>query len=242
MKNLIAHFTTESKAGLPDISHFVHNGMPPLGSNPGGVYHDPYTHEKHYVKLYDNADQARSEVAAAGIYEKLGAKTLKPKLANYKGQTAVVTKWRDDLTPVRKNDYAALTDAQKHDLANHFHAAVLTKNWDTVGLEYDNVAQDKEGKLHTLDTGGSFNFRAMGGHKPFESDIDEHQTLRDPKMNVQAHQAFRHLKGYHLTGSLGNVQALSPEDIHKTVTDAGLTSQHATTLSNRRDLLLQKGT
>jgi hypothetical protein len=32
-----------------------------LGSNAGGVYHDTETNKKHYIKFYDNPDQANQK-------------------------------------------------------------------------------------------------------------------------------------------------------------------------------------
>lgn len=240
MQHLLDQMKAESKSGLPDISHLIHDGNQPLGSNPGGVHIDPYTHQKHYLKFYTDPNQARSEVAAAGIYEKLGAKTLKPQLAMHNNRLAVVTKWRDDITPIRQSEYHTLSEPQKHDLANHFHAAVITKNWDTVGDAFDNLCQDHQGNLHTVDTGGSFHFRAMGGHKAFEDDIAEYHSLRDPSVNRYAAHAFGKMEPRHLETSENNVRNLTSGDVHDVIDRAGLPASHAQTTIARRNNILTR--
>jgi len=240
MQDIINQFKADSKTQLPDVSHYAHDGNEPLGSNPGGVYTDPHTHQKHYIKMYANPDQARSEVAAAKIYEKLGAKTTKPQLAMHNNQLAVITKWQGDLTPVAREDYSSLSEPQKHDLSNHFHAAVLTKNWDTVGLHFDNLCKDATGRLCTVDTGGSFNFRAQGGHKDYGHDIGEHKSLRDPTLNPQASHAFSKLGLPHMRSGRDNVGKLTDSDIHNAVKAAGLPQEHGEALIGRRDALLNQ--
>lgn len=236
MKSLINHFRAESQSTLPDISHFQPTGAA-LGSNPGGPHVDPYTHQKYYVKFYSDPEQAKSEVAAAKIYEHVGAKTLNPTLATHNGRTAVVTKWRDDVKPLKREDYNNLSDDQKHDLARHFHAAILTKNWDSVGMGWDNLGQDAEGKLHTIDTGGTFNFRAQGAHKDFGPDIAEKKSLRDPAVNSYSAFSFSKLGPEHHTSAINHVQGLTDSDTDNAT--ANLPAHIARNIKGRRDALLK---
>lgn len=173
---------------LEDFSHHekVSNQM---GSNPGGVYRDPTSGKKHYIKFYRNEEQAKSEVAASHIYHHLGVDTLNPKLVKHNGKTGVATKWSDDVSRVHPN-YHKWPEHDKHQLAKHFVAGVATKNWDAIGLEHDNVLRHKNGKLINGDLGGSFRFRAQGGHKDFGKDISEHDSLRNP--HYPAGEAFGH--------------------------------------------------
>lgn len=225
--------------GLPDVSHLQKVGGR-LGSNDGGVFHDPHTGEKHYLKFYRDPSQARSEVAAANVYEKIGAKTLKPRLVSHEGRTAVATSWRDDLKPLAHHEYNDMSDHEKHSLSKHFHAAVLTKNWDTVGLGLDNIAKDKHGDFHTLDTGGSFSFRAQGGHKDYDHKIGEYDTLRDRHMNPDAHHVFSKLGHDHLQSGKAHATSLTDDDAHDIIRSAGLPSEHAHALISRRDALKNK--
>jgi len=51
-----------------------------LGSNPGGWYEHQETHEKYYVKYYDNPDRARVEFVANAVYAQLGIPAAKSEL------------------------------------------------------------------------------------------------------------------------------------------------------------------
>jgi hypothetical protein len=145
-----------------------------LGSNPGGIFQNRKTGVKHYAKFYDDDQQSRSEVVAGKLYNDMGAKNLNPKLVRHNGRIGVATKWRDDL-----NEVGHPKDLDQHQLAKHFVAAVITKNWDAHGLSGDNTKIDPKGIIHNTDLGGVFRFRAMGGSKEFGKDIGEHDSLRE---------------------------------------------------------------
>jgi hypothetical protein len=151
------------------------------GSTMGGIHLDD-DGKKHYVKYYGargTPDQAHAEVAAANIYKLLGAKTVNPKLLTIDDNKAVASKWNTNLENLSAEHFDNFNDVQDQDLLKHYIASVLTKNWDSVGLIYDNIRKHKKsGELVTVDTGGTFNFRAMGGHKDYTDDASELHTLR----------------------------------------------------------------
>jgi hypothetical protein len=76
------------------------------------------------------------------------------------------------------------------DLAKIFHSSVLVKNWDVVGMEYDNLLLNSKGKLTLIDAGGSFKFRAKGLPKSYGTDIDEVSTFLSPSKNPQSAKVF----------------------------------------------------
>jgi hypothetical protein len=149
------------------------------GSNPGAVHVDTETGEQHYVKWYHDPDQGRVEALASKIYEHMGIKTVSPQVMHVGGREAVVSKWNHDLVQKRPHEWDHVTESQAHQVGRLYHAAVLTKNWDIVGLNHDNILQHKDtGDVHAIDHGGAFHFRAQGGPKEYGSDIDEHHTFR----------------------------------------------------------------
>lgn len=149
------------------------------GSNPGGIHHDSETGEKHYVKYYGNGEQAKTEALTAKIYHHMGIHTLQPEHHEIGGQHAVATKWNEHLKPMKPHEFESLKPHQQKQIGKMYHAAVLTKNWDVVGLEHDNIVQHKHtGDLYSVDQGGSFHFRARGGPKEYGPDIGEHHSLR----------------------------------------------------------------
>ena len=245
MHDLINHIRGKIKDDGEDISHYVSKPGTQYGSNPGGVMRDPHTNDEHYVKFYKNHDQARSEVAAAKVYEAVGANTLKPRLVRYKGQLGVAAKWQNlrALGPegYHHQEHETYGEQDHHELARHFHAAVLTKNWDTVGLEHDNLKKTKDGKLTTVDAGGSFKYRAMGGPKEYGADIKEHSSLRDGT-NHQSKAAFGGLKHEHFASHKDTLNSLTHENVHRIFKEAGVDSpeEHTANLLSRRDKIVEK--
>jgi hypothetical protein len=150
-----------------------------LGSNEGGVHVDDATGEKHYVKWYRDPQQGRTEVLTSRIYNRMGIPTVEPKLDHVNGREAVVSRWRNDLTTKKPHEWDHVNEHQAIQIGKLYHAAVLTKNWDVVGLDHDNIMQHRDtGQIHAIDHGGAFHFRAMGSSKPYGPDIDDHHTLR----------------------------------------------------------------
>lgn len=162
------------------------------GSNEGGVYVHSKTSEKYYIKNYRNPDQAKVEVLTGKIYEHMGIPTLRPEMH---GESGVVTKWNEDIDTKSRSFYTRPTEQHANELAKMYHAAILTKNWDIAGEEYDNVVHNtRTGSLQAIDHGGAFHFRAQGGSKEYGPDIGEKQSLRDPN-NASGHifnSAFKH--------------------------------------------------
>jgi hypothetical protein len=196
------------------------------GSNPGGVHTDE-AGDKHYVKFYRNHDQAKSEVLASKIYQHMGAKTTSPELKRVNGKHAVVTKWNDHLETMHPHDFEHLNKSQAHDVGRKYHAAILTKNWDAVGLEHDNITRHKgTGELHTVDTGGTFNFRAMGSHKEYGPDIEEHKSLRNMHGTAASH-VFNHVFKHHPDAEAAGVHAVRQMDdqhVHELFKNSGLSN------------------
>jgi hypothetical protein len=193
------------------------------GSNPGGIHTDEHG-QKHYVKFYKNHEQARSEVLAGKIYHHMGAHSVNPEFKHVNGKPAVVTKWNPDLKQMKPHEFEKLDKHQAHDVGRAYHAAILTKNWDAVGLEHDNLVKHKKtGKMHTVDTGGTFNFRAQGGHKDYGPDIAEHKSLRD---NDQASgHVFSHVFKHHPEAEsegLKAVRGMDDKHIHHLFQTSGL--------------------
>lgn len=152
------------------------------GSNEGGLYEAP-DGTRYYVKFPRDANQARSEVAAARVYDLLGIETVRPELVTIAGRTGIASRFRDDWKRVSAADIA------KHhaeDAARIYQASVLTKNWDFVGAALDNLMVTPQGRLAIVDTGAAFKFRAQGGAKPFGPDIDEVRTFRRHGRNEAA--------------------------------------------------------
>lgn len=221
-----------------DISHWTPVGGTQYGTNPGGIHVSP-SGEHHYVKFYANHEQAKAEVATARVYEHLGVGTTQPKLVNYRGHLGVASKWRDDLKSIHPSEYKNPSEHMKSELAKHHVAGVLTKNWDVVGLEHDNLKKAPDGKIHCVDLGGALHFRAQGGPKDYSADIAERHTYHDSRLNHASATAFSSLTKEHLHAALHSMGDRSDAHVASIFAASGLkNSQHfANTFTKRRELL-----
>lgn len=191
------------------------------GSNPGGIHHDEKGN-KYYVKHYHNPDQAKVEALTGKLYHHMGIHTVNPERH---GEDGIKTKWNDHLSTKHPNFYNDVSPKHAMQLGKMYHAAVLTKNWDIVGLEHDNVVHNsKTDDLHAIDHGGAFHFRAQGAHKDYGPDIDEKHSL----MNTDhaAGQVFSSVFRKHPNAQEAAKHELrmniDDDHVHKLFKDSGL--------------------
>lgn len=194
-----------------------------LGSNKGGIHTDS-SGGRYYVKHYKDPEQAKVEALTGRIYAHMGIHTVHPEYRDVNGKPSVVSRFDDDLKKMRPAHFEHLTSSQASDVGKMYHAAILTKNWDIVGLEHDNILQHaKTGNLHAVDTGGAFHYRAQGSLKDFGPDIDEHQSLRI--RNKQTSHVFNRVFSQHPHAErdgIEAVRALDDETIEKEFKNSGL--------------------
>lgn len=182
-----------------------------LGSNPGGKYADS-AGNAYYAKMSKSEHHAKNEILAGKLYGLTGAPVIQAEpLDMGGGKLGTITPWQKvDL--INRNDPAHVKEAQKH-LAAH----AWLSNWDAVGLEYDNQGI-VNGKMTTLDPGGSLLFRAQGTPKgeAFGNSVGEWDTLRAPS-NHQAHRIFGSMSPADMRRSAARVVSIPDEAIRATV-------------------------
>lgn len=241
---LFRQLISEQTESEQNIDHWKEIPGTQYGSNPGGIHVDPDTGKKHYVKFYDDEKQARAEVASASISKLVGVKTLDPKIVRRNGKVGLSTEWNENLEKRKPHRFEAPTEEQAHHLGAMHHAAVLTKNWDVVGLVHDNIMFDKKtDEPYSVDQGGSFEYRAQGGIKPYGPDIGEVRSFRSD-LNPSASHVFSHTFGAYPESeknSLTGVRNLDYNDVQAAFRNAGLSDhkERADTLWKRRELLLR---
>lgn len=212
-----------------------------LGSNEGGIHTDE-AGQKFYVKHYNNPDQAKVEALTGKIYGHMGIHTVNPEHKVIDSKHSVSSKWNDNLERMEPHHFESLTPKQAGQIGKMYHAAILTKNWDIVGLEHDNILKNKNtGDLHSVDTGGAFHFRARGSNKQYGPDIDEHSSLK--KENPQAAHVFNSVFKSHPTAEkdgIKAVRALDDNKIHTEFKNSGLSNWkdlHANFMERKKKLL-----
>lgn len=215
------------------------------GSNPGGLYNDTDTNKDYYIKSYNDADQAKVEALTGKLYQHMGINTLNPEYRNAHNEHQVVTEWNPHLRRLSPAEFHILPYKNKQQLAKMYHAAVLTKNWDIVGLEHDNILKNEEtGDLHAVDHGGAFHYRAQGGPKDYsDSDVPEFHSLRDSRF--PAGQVFGQLFKDHPELENEGIQAvrnMNPKHVHDLFANSGLPNWKDlhTTFMNKKNALESK--
>jgi 8-oxo-dGTP pyrophosphatase MutT (NUDIX family) len=84
-----------------------------------------------------------------------------------------------------------LTQARAREVLKGYVGDVWLKNWDTIGLDKDNIKFVGDKALR-VDQGGALMFKATGGRKPGSlHDISEFETFQDPAINKNYAEVFK---------------------------------------------------
>jgi hypothetical protein len=188
----------------------------PLGSNPGGVYQDPETGEKYYVKIQDTRRGENEELASA-LYREAGLDALEVKSGTINGQPVTYTDWRDDEFESVSRRIFGTTPEQDDKGFEGFAMDAWLANWDVVGTGYDNLSFDKDGNPVRLDSGGSLLYRARGDRKgsAFGNEVSELDTFKSPANTTG--QFFQHMGKDAELNSVKKLEDITPEKIDELV-------------------------
>lgn len=172
------------------------------GSNPGGWFANPADSTNWYVKTPKDENQARQEVLANKLYSIAGVPVPRVELTKTPaGKVAVASQEIPGAVPLGKSTQIGATlgsGTPPTGLIEHFPADAWLANWDTIGLDYDNIMIGQNGWGYRIDHGGALDYRAQGGLKgdKFGYDVPEFESLRDPKINPQSAAVFKRLEDY----------------------------------------------
>jgi len=75
-------------------------------------------------------------------------------------------------------------------IAEGFHMDALLGNRDVIGETRDNILVDKDGRAWRIDNGSSFEFRAQGAVKDYDTNPREFWSMRNPEVNSQSAGVF----------------------------------------------------
>lgn len=214
-----------------------------LGSNPGGLF-ESQKGEKVYFKTYTNHKQIAAEYAAAKIHELMGVKTLPISICRitnaafieehdgvHPGNLGIVSEWNPNLQVLSHRFYEINEEDANH-LGKSYLAAILCENWDIIGLAVDNQLRDTAtNELISVDHGGSFHFRAMGGSKDFaHGDVATKQSLRQRGAAAEVFNFVFEKFPTAETSGLQHLMKLKHTDVQKIFEDAGY--QNAAEMAN----------
>lgn len=110
---------------------------------------------------YTNNGHIKNEYLANQLYDILGLRVPDYELYDDNGTAVILSKFIPGTKAPTMKDY--------NKLAQGFIADCVLANWDV--YENDNCLIDFAGRVIRVDNGGTLNFRAHGGQKPFNDDI-----------------------------------------------------------------------
>lgn len=138
------------------------------------------------IKTYENNGgllQIKNELLANILYRTVNYNsTPVSSITEFNGKPALKTKF------INSNSEEKLTKEAirlSEGIKDTFVMDCWLANWDSIGLEYDNVVKQGYSGFTKVDNGGALMFRAQGGLKgdKFSDEVGELKTLRDPSIN-----------------------------------------------------------
>lgn len=184
-----------------------------MGSNEGGVFETPEG-EKLYIKRPASKAHVVNERTAARLYQLAGVNTLTYR--DVEGGNHVAT----ELAKLDKKNISEFTPAERKEAAKDFVVHAWLSNWDAAGTGGDNQGI-VNGKVTTLDVGGSLRYRAQGGPKgsAFGPKVNELETMRNPSMSPDAARLFGKMTDAELADAAQKVTSIKNDDIREAVGD-----------------------
>ena len=217
------------------------------GSNPGGVYEDT-DGVKYYVKIPKSNSHARNEVLASALYKAAGVDAVEVFIGTDVNSLRTAS-------PIVETDGTNLR-SQLHvgnqeyldQIREGIAVDAWLSNWDTVGLTFDNIITDSNGRPVRVDPGGALMYRAQGEPKgaAFSDKVTEIDSLRDSSINPQAAQIFKDVTDEQIVSGVKRIAAISPAQISAIVDKVGgdpedIAKLKKTLINRRLDLMNRYG-
>lgn len=109
-------------------------------------------------------DRIATEILANRAYAAMGAKVADAGTIHTKDGKIALTYKALDGAP---KEYIFKRGKPSREVGKHYMADALLANWDFAGMTDDNIMWDDSGKPFRVDQGGTFEYKAMGGAKPY---------------------------------------------------------------------------
>lgn len=202
----------------------------PQGSNPGGLFQDPVSDDKYYVKYPKSESHAINELLGHRLYEAVGSAIPEVSLSSdnktFSSKIEDSIAWGEVSGPDR--------DAVLNEIRKNFVVDAWLANWDAPIT--DNIRVTKDGVPLRVDTGGALDYRAMGASKVanLTPEIKELKTLRDPAINSSGAKLFGPTTDEQMMDGVRRILALSPSAIEDIVNEEGGPKRLAKDLIARR--------
>jgi hypothetical protein len=116
------------------------------------------------LKTYHgDTDRVAAELLGNRVYAALGVPVAESGTVTVQGKPAMVQR----ALKAEPRKYVFHDGAPSKELGADYMADALVANWDYIGMEDDNILWDENGTPIRVDQGGTFEYKAMGGPKPY---------------------------------------------------------------------------
>ncbi|MDP9799354.1 hypothetical protein J2S43_007866 [Catenuloplanes nepalensis] len=213
---------------------------PQAGSNEGGLF-EAADGSRWYVKSQRSEAHANNEALASALYREAGIDT--PQVVRGRGTPGLSgehhTASRLVADAVSDLDSRLLDGAYRSKVRDGFGVDAWLANWDTVGLNFDNVVTGGDGKPWRIDLGGSLLFRARGDAKgaAFGDQVTEWTSLRDTASAPQAALLFGQITRAEMVRAVRAVQKVTIARIRELAEEHGLSDLAKQLIARRKDLV-----
>lgn len=187
------------------------------------------------------------EHLAGQLYKNFGMEAPNQMLHKEGDKTYLISDWVKDLKPIGKatNNGASMSDDVKTQIVKSYGIDVLMANWDSVGLEHENMALDSKGKIIHVDNGGALTYRAMGTPKgdTFGDTPTEMDVFSDKNKAPQAAQYYGKLSETDKVNSMNQLLTSVMDDksfFEKAVKDSLGTSHTASEMTALTDKMFNR--
>ena len=196
----------------------------------------PKVGDRFYVKTMNIPERARNEALANDFYELLGIPV--PDVAVGKDGKTISSKLVDGTVAFDPANPAHVKAAQEGFVADAWLA-----NWDVIGLEFDNIQIDNEGRAWRIDAGGALAYRAMGSPKGgmFGEQVGELDSLRNPTINHQSAKVYGGITNAQLHDQALVLQSITPTQIQALADANDLPHIGPILIARRKSILDQSG-
>ena len=237
-------WTSHLKPKFDDSGNITYQGKvyKPTKTLPGSTNPKLYTDEqgapKFVVKEGGAEGQNDAEYAANQVYgilaPHLPTSAIKSRLIDGKLVNDFMpnSKTMNDLSDDEFDNYDVLSKVR-----GSLAADALVANWDYAGLSNDNMMVDGQGRILRIDSGGTFNYRAQGGPKDFDSAPMEMWTLRSSAQGKQFWGNAQESDYENLWREQAAYIGLEGDKLKKTVAASNLPSEVKEAFNNRVDIL-----
>lgn len=208
------------------------------GSTQPKLYSDEAGEPKFVVKEGGAEGQNNAEYAANQVYgilaPHLPTGAIKSRLIDGKLVNDFMpnSKTINDLSDDELDNYDVISKVRKS-----LAADALVANWDYAGLSNDNMMVDKQGRVLRIDSGGTFNYRAQGEQKDFDSAPMEMWTLRSSTQGKQFWLNAQEEDYENLWRDQVAYIGLEGDKLKKTIAASNLPSEVKQAFNNRVDIL-----